>query len=130
MLEKADHPYIIKLVYAFQTDKKLYMALEYCPGGEIFFHLQRAGRFNENVAKFYSACCVLAIEYLHYNRVIYRDLKPENVLIDSEGYAKIADFGLSKEHLLGLETTNSFCGTPEYLAPEILERNGHSKAVD
>ena len=79
MLEKADHPYIVKLAYAFQTEKKLYMALEYCPGGEVFFHLQRAGRFNENVAMFYAACCILAIEYLHFNGVIYRDLKPQNL---------------------------------------------------
>lgn len=104
--------------------------LEYCPGGELFFHLSRAGRFEDSRAKFYAACMVLAIEHLHKANIVYRDLKPENVLIDASGYAKITDFGLSKENIMDNVSTYSFCGTPEYLAPEILHKTGHGKAVD
>jgi protein-serine/threonine kinase len=130
ILEKVNHPYIVKLRYAFQNPKKLYFVLEYCPGGELFFHLSRAGKFEEPRALFYAACVVLALEHLHRINVVYRDLKPENILIDSQGYAKITDFGLSKENIMDNASARTFCGTPEYLAPEVLARQGHGKAVD
>ncbi|CAG9319031.1 unnamed protein product [Blepharisma stoltei] len=130
VLEKVNHPYIVKLKYAFQNPKKLYFVLEYCPGGELFFHLSRAQRFDEARACFYASCIVLALEHLHRLNIVYRDLKPENILIDAEGYAKITDFGLSKENISGNTGANSFCGTPEYLAPEVLRKVGHGKAVD
>lgn len=130
VLEKVNHPYIVRLKYAFQNAKKLYFVLEYCPGGELFYHLSRAGRFDEPRAMFYAACSVLAIEHLHSLNIVYRDLKPENVLVDSQGFAKITDFGLSKENIIDNRSAHSFCGTPEYLAPEVLSRRGHGKAVD
>jgi len=130
ILELIDHPFIIKLKYAFQTKDKLYLVMDYCPGGEIFFHIQRVERFNEDAARFYAAQLVMAISHLHENNIIYRDLKPENVLIDRDGYIKVTDFGLSKQNILDNHSTNSFCGTPEYLAPEIVENKGHGKAVD
>jgi len=130
ILELIDHPFIIKLKYAFQTPEKLYFIMDYCPGGEIFFHIQRVERFNEDAARFYAAQLVIAIAHLHENNIIYRDLKPENVLIDYDGYIKVTDFGLSKQNILDNHSANSFCGTPEYLAPEIVESKGHGKAVD
>jgi len=130
VLERITHPFIINLHFACQTDKKLYLVLEYCPGGELFFHLGRARRFTEQRARFYAAEILLAIEYLHNLDIIYRDLKPENILLDSEGHVKLTDFGLSKEHISDNKGANSFCGTPEYLAPEILKRSGHGKAAD
>jgi len=130
ILELIDNPFITKLKYAFQNPQKLYLVMDYCQGGELFFHIQRVERFNEEAVKFYASQLVLAIEHLHANNIIYRDLKPENVLIDKEGYVKITDFGLSKQNILDNHSANSFCGTPEYLAPEILENAGHGKAVD
>eukprot|EP01016_Furgasonia_blochmanni_P007664 TRINITY_DN1306_c0_g4_i1.p1 TRINITY_DN1306_c0_g4~~TRINITY_DN1306_c0_g4_i1.p1 ORF type:complete len:297 (+),score=57.83 TRINITY_DN1306_c0_g4_i1:183-1073(+) len=125
-----DHPFIVKLAYAFQNERKLYFALEYCPGGELFNVLQKKRRFSEDVARFYAAQIVLALEHLHSKDVVYRDLKPENVLIDKDGYIRITDFGLSKENIQGNKGANSVCGTPEYLAPEVLFKMGHGKAVD
>ena len=98
--------------------------------GELFFHLRRSKRFNESRAKFYAAEIVLAIEYLHKNGIIYRDLKPENILLGEDGHLKLTDFGLSKQGVFKDEKTYSFCGTPEYLAPEILLGLGHDKGVD
>merc|ERR1711865_611409 len=121
---------IVSLNYAFQTPKKLYMVLEYCAGGELFFHLSRAGRFSEGRCKFYASEILLGLEYLHSLDIIYRDLKPENLLLDSEGHAKITDFGLSKEGISDNVSARTMCGTPEYLAPEILDKRGHGKAVD
>merc|ERR1719230_1891886 len=130
VLEKVQHPFIVKLEYAFQTPKKLHMVLTFAQGGELFFHLSRAGRFSEGRCKFYSAELLLAIGYLHSLNIIFRDLKPENVLLDGEGHAKLTDFGLSKEGIEDNFSAKSMCGTPEYLAPEILDKRGHGKAVD
>jgi len=130
VLEAVSHPFIVTLHYAFQTPKKLYFVLEYCPGGELFFHLSRAGRFSEGRGRFYASEIMLAIEYLHRLNIIYRDLKPENILLDAEGHVKLTDFGLSKEGIQDNYSAKSMCGTPEYLAPEILDKKGHGKAVD
>lgn len=130
VLEAVSHPFIVTLHYAFQTPKKLYFVLEYCPGGELFFHLSRAGRFSEGRCRFYTSEILLAIEYLHRLNIIYRDLKPENILLDADGHVKLTDFGLSKEGIQDNFSAKSMCGTPEYLAPEILDKKGHGKAVD
>merc|ERR1740116_711123 len=130
VLEAVSHPFIVSLHYAFQTPKKLYFVLEYCAGGELFFHLSRAARFTETRAKFYIVELLLAIQYLHGLNIIYRDLKPENVLLSSFGHVKLTDFGLSKEGIEDNHSAKTMCGTPEYLAPEILDKRGHGKAVD
>ncbi|CRG97095.1 rac-beta serine/threonine protein kinase, putative [Plasmodium gallinaceum] len=130
VLKCVSHPFIVKLYYAFQTSKKLYFILEYCPGGELFFHLSKLREFSEEVAKFYSSEIILALQYLHNLNIIYRDLKPENVLLDELGHIRLTDFGLSKEGVTDNNSAKSLCGTPEYLAPEIIEQRGHGKAVD
>lgn len=130
VLGKMNHPFIVKLHYAFQTEKKLHFVLDYCPGGELFFHLGRAGRFSEEQGCFYAAEMTLALGHLHSHGVVYRDLKPENILFEANGHLKLADFGLSKEGVESTQGSHSFCGTPEYLAPEVLNRSGHGTAVD
>ena len=104
--------------------------MEYCPGGELFGLLCRKKKFNEEVCKFYTAQVVLALEHIHSQDIVYRDLKPENVLIDADGYIRVADFGLSKANIKGDKEAFSICGTPEYLAPEVLAIQGHGKLVD
>lgn len=131
VLGRIVHPFIVGLNYAFQTKDRLYFVLDYCAGGELFFHLGREGRFPEQRSKFYAAQLVLALEHLHTLDVVYRDLKPENVLLDQQGYVRLTDFGLSKENIRSTDSgAHSFCGTPEYLAPEVLNRQGHGRAVD
>jgi len=130
ILEAVRHPFIVDLHYAFQTDGKLYLILEYLPGGELFTHLEREGIFMEDMASFYLGEILLAIEHLHTLGVIYRDLKPENVLLDCKGHIKLTDFGLCKESISMGDVTHTFCGTIEYMAPEIVQRSGHSKSVD
>jgi serine/threonine protein kinase len=106
--------------------------MDFINGGELFFHLRREQRFSEDRARFYAAEVILALSHLHQNGILYRDLKPENILIDQEGHVKITDFGLSKVGLSKMQgsETYSFCGTPEYLAPEIIQGKGHTFAVD
>ena len=131
VLGYARHPYIVGLTMAFQTADKLFFVLDYCAGGELFFHLGKLGRFPEERTKFYAAQITLALEYVHKLGVIYRDLKPENVLLDHKGNIRLTDFGLSKEGVRGHSSgASSFCGTPEYIAPEVLKRQGHGRAVD
>lgn len=130
ILEAVKHPFIVDLQYAFQTGGKLYLILEYLSGGELFMHLEREGIFLEEPACFYMSEIILALEHLHNQGIIYRDLKPENVLLDAQGHVKLTDFGLCKEHIEDGIMTHTFCGTIEYMAPEILTRSGHAKAVD
>ena len=125
------HPFVVGLRSAFQTAEKLYFVLDYCAGGELFCHLQKLGKFSEKRARFYTAELTLALEHVHSLGVVYRDLKPENVLLDARGHVRLTDFGLSKERVTHYQKgASSFCGTPEYLAPEILARRGHGRAVD
>mmetsp|Transcript_35796 Transcript_35796/g.34829 ORF Transcript_35796/g.34829 Transcript_35796/m.34829 type:complete len:146 (+) Transcript_35796:527-964(+) len=122
ILEKIQSPFIVKMRYAFQDEKKLFFVLDYCPGGELFFYIKNIKRFKEDSARFYASNILLGLECLHLNDVLYRDLKPENILIDKEGYAIITDFGLSKDNFQDSSGATSFCGTTEYIAPEILKK--------
>ena len=130
VLEEIHSPFIVQLRYAFQTENKLYMILDYFTGGELFFHLKSEGRFTEERARFYAAEIILAIEILHSNTIAYRDLKPENVLLDTEGHVRLTDFGLSKEGITRTQLTQTFCGTPEYLAPEVVQGQPYGLPVD
>jgi len=131
VLSVLDHPFIMKMYYAFQTPEKLFLVLDYCPGGELFFHLSRYRRFQEPVSRFYAAELLLAIGHLHKNGIIYRDLKPENVLLDAYGHVKLGDFGLAKDGIRHpTQGAKSTCGTPEYMAPEVLNQSGHGFCVD
>jgi serine/threonine protein kinase len=129
-----DHPFIVTLRYAFQTEEKLYMVTDYCRGGELFFHLKRFRTFSAEMVKFYSAEIVMALYHLHSNDVVYRDLKPENVLLDQEGHVRITDFGLSRDNVKDDFGATTFCGTPEYLSPEMIlhrkTKSGYGKSVD
>ncbi|KAI9300415.1 kinase-like domain-containing protein [Cunninghamella echinulata] len=127
ILSSIRFPFIVDLFCTFQDDHHLHMLLEYVVGGELFTHLRRAGRFTNDMTRFYASEIVLAIEYLHNKNIIYRDLKPENLLIDNQGHIKITDFGFAKTVR---DQTWTLCGTPEYLAPEIIQSKGHGKAVD
>ncbi|KAF2000078.1 kinase-like protein [Amniculicola lignicola CBS 123094] len=127
----ADSAFIVGLKFSFQTPTDLYLVTDYMSGGELFWHLQREGRFNEARAKFYIAELILALQHLHDHDIVYRDLKPENILLDANGHIALCDFGLSKANLTENATTNTFCGTTEYLAPEVLlDEHGYTKMVD
>ncbi|KAJ5585121.1 uncharacterized protein N7459_004921 [Penicillium hispanicum] len=127
----AASPFIVGLKFSFQTPTDLYLVTDYMSGGELFWHLQREGRFQEARAKFYIAELILALQHLHEHDIVYRDLKPENILLDANGHIALCDFGLSKANLTQNDTTNTFCGTTEYLAPEVLlDEQGYTKMVD
>jgi serine/threonine protein kinase len=130
ILQHLHHPFIVQLHYAFQTLEKLYLVMEYLPGGELFFHLKELETFNVEKARFYAAEIALAFEYLHGKGIIYRDLKPENVVLDRQGNVKLTDFGLAKNDSQENSPAYTFAGAPEYLAPEILKGKGHAKSVD
>merc|ERR1711991_1241505 len=131
ILQVIQHPFLMKLRFAFQTKYKLYIVIDFYKGGELFFHLKRKNKFSETEARFIIAETVLALGHLHKNDVFYRDLKPENILLDDKGHICLTDFGLSKifDEMESKEA-NTFCGTPEYLAPEIIERKYYTKAID
>ena len=125
------HPFVVKLYYAFQDHEKLYLILEYAQGGELFEHLRTERMFPEETAAFYMAEMVLALEHLHHTvGVVYRDLKPENCLLDSEGHLLLTDFGLSKEAVDGEHRCRSMTGTVEYMAPEVIQMQNYGTAVD
>ncbi|XP_018053166.1 PREDICTED: serine/threonine-protein kinase N isoform X2 [Atta colombica] len=123
------HPFLVNLFACFQTEAHVCFVMEYAAGGDLMMHIH-ADVFGEPRAVFYSACVVLGLQYLHENRIIYRDLKLDNLLLDTEGYVKIADFGLCKEGMGFGDRTGTFCGTPEFLAPEVLTETSYTRAVD
>ncbi|XP_051921793.1 serine/threonine-protein kinase Sgk2b [Hippocampus zosterae] len=130
LLKGVQHPFLVGLHYSFQTPNMLYFVVDYVNGGELFYHLQRERSFPESRAAFYAAEMALALGYLHSLDIVYRDLKPENILLDSEGHVKLTDFGLCKEGVAVGGLMHTFCGTPEYLAPEVLQGHMYSPAVD
>ena len=130
VLSIINFPFIVKLNYAFQTKEKLFLLLDYCPGGDLSKQLQIQTRFSEDKAKFYICEIALALGELHKKDIIFRDLKPDNIVIDKEGHAMLTDFGLSREGVNEKHIAKSFCGSIAYLAPEMLSRTGHGKAVD
>ncbi|GFZ47785.1 protein kinase C [Saitozyma sp. JCM 24511] len=130
VLAQVNCPFIVPLKFSFQSTEKLYLVLAFVNGGELFHHLQREGKFNETRSRFYAAELLLALEHLHGFNVVYRDLKPENILLDYTGHIALCDFGLCKLNMSNTDTTNTFCGTPEYLAPELLSGHGYTKCVD
>eukprot|EP00928_Gymnodinium_smaydae_P047024 TRINITY_DN31364_c0_g1_i1.p1 TRINITY_DN31364_c0_g1~~TRINITY_DN31364_c0_g1_i1.p1 ORF type:complete len:365 (+),score=83.59 TRINITY_DN31364_c0_g1_i1:102-1196(+) len=127
ILSMIEHPFIVNLLVTFQDSKRLFILLEFINGGELFSYLRKNGRLANDDARFYAGEIVLAFEYLHSNFIVYRDLKPENLLIDSDGHIRVTDFGFAK---VVEDRTWTLCGTPEYLAPEIIQSKGHGRAVD
>lgn len=130
VLAQINNPFIVPLKFTFQSPEKLYFVLAFVNGGELFHHLQKEQRFDVNRARFYTAELLCALECLHGFNVIYRDLKPENILLDYQGHIALCDFGLCKLDMKDEDRTNTFCGTPEYLAPELLMGKGYNKTVD
>lgn len=130
ILLQVNHPFIIGMDYVFQKAYRIYFIMDFIQGGELFKHLSEAKRFPEPKAKFYAAQIALALGYLHESKIIYRDLKPENILLNYDGYIKLADFGLAKIVADGGDEPNSFCGTPEYLSPEMIVGSGHDHTLD
>uniref|UniRef100_A0A4W3IYP1 Ribosomal protein S6 kinase n=1 Tax=Callorhinchus milii TaxID=7868 RepID=A0A4W3IYP1_CALMI len=130
ILVEVDHPFIVKLHYAFQTEGKLYLLLDFLRGGDLFTRLSKEVMFTEEDVKYYLAELALALDHLHSLGIIYRDLKPENILLDEDGHIKLTDFGLCKESTDHEKKAYSFCGTVEYMAPEVVNRRGHSHSAD
>jgi len=127
ILEEISHPFVVNLIGSAMDDLNLYLLLEYVIGGEFFSHLRKAGRFPNDTSRFYGAEVASVFDHLHQKTIIYRDLKPENLLLNEKGHCKVTDFGFAKKVEY---RTWTLCGTPEYLAPEIILSKGHGKAVD
>mmetsp|Transcript_83575 Transcript_83575/g.115297 ORF Transcript_83575/g.115297 Transcript_83575/m.115297 type:complete len:234 (+) Transcript_83575:706-1407(+) len=132
ILLQVNHPFIIGMDYVFQKAYRIYFLMDFIQGGELFQHLSDSQRFTEEKTKFYAAQVALALGHLHKANILYRDLKPENILINNDGYIMLADFGLAKVLATdpGAAEPNSFCGTPEYLSPEMIEGTGHDHTID
>ncbi|XP_060733197.1 cAMP-dependent protein kinase catalytic subunit PRKX-like isoform X1 [Tachysurus vachellii] len=127
VLMEVNHPFIVKLFWTWHDDRCLFMLMEFVPGGELFTYLRSRGKFSNDTSLFFAAEIICALEYLHSKDIVYRDLKPENILLDREGHVKLTDFGFAKKMV---DRTCTLCGTPEYLAPEIIQGKGHGLAVD
>ena len=120
-MEKVDHPFLMKLSYAFQDEEKVFFIMTFAKGGDLYFHLAKLNRLNEDHARFYAWQLLLAFEYLSLKNIVYRDLKLENFLIEEDGFIKLSDYGVAK--ILNNGQTNSFNGTMSYMAPEIIKRS-------
>ena len=132
LMVRVNCPFVVNIKFAFQDESKLYIVSDFMQGGDMFYHLHSNKKrlFPESIAKFYIIEIILGLEFLHKNNVIYRDLKPENILMDTEGHLKISDFGLSKILDEPDDKAYTLCGTPQYIAPEMLKKKGYDKTVD
>ncbi|CCI48196.1 unnamed protein product [Albugo candida] len=130
ILRDIDHPFVVRLRYAFQSEDKLYLVMDYYNGGSLFFHLRKCRKFSEQRSRFYAAQLLLSMAHLHELNIAYRDLKLENILMDDKGFIALTDFGLSKENVDVPDGAKTFCGTAEYIAPELLKGMPYGKAVD
>ncbi|NXQ42363.1 PKN2 kinase, partial [Catharus fuscescens] len=129
VVNSSDHPFLVNMFACFQTPHHACFVMEYTPGGDLMMRIHE-DVFSEHTAQFYTACVVLGLQFLHEKKIVYRDLKLDNLLLDAEGFVKIADFGLCKEGIGFGDRTNTFCGTPEFLAPEVLTDISYTRAVD
>jgi serine/threonine protein kinase len=129
ILQNIDHQFLCKLIFYFQTEDRIFFVMPFFSGGELFQHLKKFKRFSEEMVRFYGAQIAIALQYLHDKKIIYRDLKPENILLDEKGYLCLVDFGMAKK-LEYNKKALSFCGTPEYLAPEIIKGEGYDENID
>ena len=127
LLANCDHPFLISMVSSFHDAKELYMVFDLILGGELFGHLRKKKKFNVDTTRFYCACVASAFMYLHDKKIVYRDLKPENLMFDADGYVKVVDFGFAK---IVTDRTWTLCGTPDYLAPEVIQNKGHNCSAD
>ncbi|XP_067106198.1 serine/threonine-protein kinase N2 [Osmerus mordax] len=128
-INQSDHPFLVNLHGSFQTVEHFCFVMDYSPGGDLMTHIH-ANIFTEKQTRFYASCVLLGLEFLHQNKIVYRDLKLDNLLMDADGFVKIADFGLCKEGMGHGDYTSTFCGTPEFLAPEVLTENNYTRSVD
>eukprot|EP00828_Plagiopyla_frontata_P018640 TRINITY_DN2388_c0_g1_i1.p2 TRINITY_DN2388_c0_g1~~TRINITY_DN2388_c0_g1_i1.p2 ORF type:complete len:207 (-),score=17.30 TRINITY_DN2388_c0_g1_i1:609-1229(-) len=128
LLNILKHPFIINMICAFQDKEKLYLILDYLNGGDLRFHINKQKKFSEQQTKFFIACIVVALEYLHQNNVLHRDVKPENIVFDDQGYLHLADFGIARYWKCDNESDTS--GTPGYMAPEVMNKTSHGIAAD
>lgn len=126
ILLQVNHPFIVQMQFVFQREYRVYFVMDYLAGGELFHYMHKERRFAESKVVFYVCQIALALNHLHQSKILYRDLKPENILVDVDGYIKLSDFGLAKQAI----ESNTFCGTPEYIAPEMLLGLGHSYTAD
>lgn len=123
---QVDDPFIVSMHYVFQRTNRIYFVMDYVEGGELFQYMRSQRRFQQTHVAFYAAQIALALGYLHKNNIMYRDLKPENILVSKDGYLRLSDFGLAKQ----AKKSNTFCGTPEYISPEMLLGTGHNQTSD
>ena len=130
ILLRCNHPFLVRLEEAFTSKNYLHLVTDFCPGGELFFRLTSTFTFPETKARLVIAQIILAIEYLHFQNIVYRDLKPENILVDFDGNIKVCDFGLSRDGFGKTDRSESFCGSPEYMAPEMLIKGSHTRCID
>lgn len=130
VLCRVNSPFIVQVFAAFQSSEDLFLLLEYCPGGDLGQHLSREKRFSESKTRIYLSELILALEELHFNHIIYRDLKPDNIVLAADGHLRLTDFGLAKEDIADNHAAQSFCGSMGYIAPEMIKKQGHGRAAD